>query len=162
MRCVLKTQPWCLVAMGLLLAACATTGTFRVPASGPGNYPPVVYAHRVGGEDVEIYWNCTQPEPGLVEIDGVVQNVGGRDVKFMELNLVGVDSRDYSVSEATTALPEIDLTINETSPFQMRLRAIGSEVRFDLYYQYYSSSRTGFPHRNFARDACSPAQHLVH
>ncbi len=160
-RWLLKPQLWYLMAMALGLAACSTLGTFRVPASGPGNYPPAVYTHRVGAANVEIYWNCTQPEPGVLEMDGVVQNIGGRTVNFMKLNLVGVGSQGGTVSQATTSLPDIALQINETSPFHMRLRTVGSEVRFDLYYHYYPGTQFGFSHRNFVRDACSPTQHLV-
>ncbi len=162
MRCLLKLR-LCFVALaGLLLAACGTTGTYQVPASATGNYPPAVYAHRVGGTDVEIYWNCSQPEPGVVEMHGVVQNVGGRDVKFMELNLVGVGPGDSSVSQATVSLPAIDLGSYGNSPFHLQVRTIGSEARFDLYYQYYLGSGLSPLIRNFVRDACSQTQHLAH
>lgn len=103
-----------------------------------------------------------------MELDGVVQNIGGRDVRFVELNLVGVDSRGYSVSQTTTSLSDIVLSINQTSPFHLRLRPAGSEVRFDLYYQYRLGFGSGFPafpdetHRFYARDVCSETQHRVH
>jgi len=150
-----------MMVTGLLLAACSTTGPLGVPASGPTNYPPANFTHRVSTADVDVFWNCTQPESGLVEVDGVVQNTGGRDVKFMELNLVGVDPRNYSVSQATASLPDTVLSTNQISPFRMSFRTVGSEARFDLYYQYYPGPRRD-AHRNFARDACSPTLHLAH
>ncbi len=80
----------------------------------------------------------------------------------MELNLVGVDSQGGTVSQAATSLPDIAPWINQISPFHMRLQTVGSEVRFDLYYQYYPGTpRFGLAQRNFVRDACSPTQHLA-
>jgi putative hemolysin len=160
-RWLLKTQLWYLMAMALSLSACSTAGTSRVLGLGPGSYPPAVYTHRVGSANVDIYWNCAQPEPGVLEMDGVVWNTGGRTVNFMKLNLVGADSHGGTVSQATTSLPDIALGINQISPFHMRVRTVGSEVRFDLYYEYYPGTEFGFSHRNFVRDACSPTQHLV-
>lgn len=117
---------------------------------------------------MEVYWNCTRPEPGLLELDGVVQDVGGRDVRFVKLNLVGVDPRGYSVSQTTASLPDIVLHLNQTSPFHLRLRTAGNEARFDLYYRYQSGFGRGFSafpdatHHFYARDVCSEAQHRVH
>jgi len=151
---------WFLVATNLLLTACSTVGTFSGPESGLGNPPPLMFAHRVATPDVEVYWNCTRPEPGLVELDGVVHNIGGRDVRFVELNLVGVDARGHSVSQTTTSLSDVVLTINQTSPFHLRLRTAGTEMRFDLYYQYRSGVGSGFSgfqdgtHHFYARDVC--------
>ncbi len=164
MRWLPKPQLWFLVVTGLL-TACSTVGTFRVPAPGPGNYPPLVFTHRVATPDVEVYWNCTRPEQGTLDVDGVVHNFGGRDVRFVELDLVGVDARGHSVSEATTSLPIIVLHLNQTEPFHLRLRTAGSEVRFDLYYQYRSGIGSGFAafpdgaHRFYARDVCSETPH---
>jgi hypothetical protein len=155
------------VLTSLLLTACSTEGTFRVPASGPGNYPPLVFTHRVATPDVEVYWNCTRPEPGLVELDGVVHNVSGRDVRFVELNLLAVDPGGASSSQTTTSLPDIVLSINQTSPFRLRLRTSGSLERFDLYYQYRLGVGPGFPafpdetQHFYARDVCSETQHRV-
>ncbi len=160
MRCLLKPQVWCVLMTGLLYAACSPPGPYQVPASGPGSYPLAVYTHRVGTPDVLVYWNCTQPEPGVVQVDGVVQNTGGREVWYAEVNLVGADVRDASVSQASGSVPDATLITNQIAPFHLRLRTAGSERRLDLYYQYYLGSRLVRPIRNFARDACSPTQHL--
>lgn len=162
-----KPHCWSLVVASLLLTACSTVGSFRVPASGPGNYPPLVFTHRVATPDVEVYWNCTHPEQGTLDMDGLVHNFGGREVRFVELNLVGVGPRGNTVSETTTSLPDIVLHLNQTSPFDLRLRTAGSETRFDLYYQYRLGFGSGFPafpdetHRFYARDVYSEAQHRV-
>ncbi len=150
-----------MVMGGLFLAACSTPGTSSPYASSPANYPPANYAHYVGSADLNVYWNCSQPEPGLVQVDGVVQDRGDRGVKFIELSLVGVNSRDGSVAQAKTSLPDTVLYTNQLSPFRLGLQTVGSEARFDLYYQYEKGP--GFKTvPNFARDACSPTQHLTH
>ncbi len=161
MRCLLKPQLWYAGMTVLFLAACSTTGAVQVPASGPGSYPPAVYTHRVATTDVLVYWNCTQPEPGVVEVDGVVQDIGSPQVRYLELNLVGADSRNSSVSQASASLSDAMLTTNQIAPFHLQLRPAGSERRLDLYYQYYLDSRLDFPIRNYARDVCSPTQHLA-
>jgi hypothetical protein len=127
-----------------------------------------VFHHRVAAGDVEVYWDCTQAEPGLVEMDGVVHNFGGRDLRFVKLNLVSVDPKGSSVSQTTVELPDIVLSVNQTSPFHLGLRTVGTEVRFDLYYGYRVRSKPGpfgFPpdeeRQFYARDVCSDAQHRV-
>lgn len=161
MRCLLKPQLRYAGMTVLFLAACSPMGAVQVPASGPGSYPPAVYTHRVATTDVLVYWNCTQPEPGVVEVDGVVQNVGSPEVRYPELNLVGVDSRNSSVSQASTSLSDAMVTTNQIAPFHLQLHPAGSEQRLDLYYQYFLDSRLDFPIRNYARDVCSPTQHLA-
>ncbi len=161
MRKILTPEPWLLSVLSICLAACSTAGTFQAPASNPRN-SPAAYTHRVGTADVEIYWNCSRPAPNVLEMDGMVQNVGGRTVHFMELNLVGVDSRGDTVTQATASVPDTALWINQTSRFHMQLQAVGSEVRFDLYYKFYPGGpRFGFAHREYVWDACSPTQHLA-
>jgi hypothetical protein len=140
-------------------------------------YPPAVFAHRVASSHVELYWNCGRPEPGVLRLDGVAQNTWAQqEVRFLELDLAGVDERDRPVSHAATALPDFLLRTNQISPFQMDLRTTGTEVRFDLYYRYrfqenggrfmaghpvgvsrLLAQTTGF----MARDVCSETQHRM-
>jgi hypothetical protein len=98
-------------------------------------------------------------------------------IRHLELQIVGVDSQDRQTAEATGRARDIQILTNERSPFQLDLRTAGTEVRFDLYYQYLfnkeweaSALLAGPPMvgpRRYAqstntymvRDACSPAQH---
>jgi len=126
-----------LALLGMALSACAVDGTMQLPAAEPTIYPPAVFTHRVGTSHVVLYWNCTRPEPGVLRAEGVAQQAGSSQaVRFLELELVGVDARERTVSEAAAALPDILLHTNQISPFRLDVRTVGSEVRFDLFYQY--------------------------
>jgi hypothetical protein len=165
-----------LVAGGL--SACAESGGLRMPAAESAIYPPAIFAHRVESSHVAIYWNCERPEPGVLRVQGVAHNPWSQqDVRFLELDLVGVDAREQSVSQASTALADYLLRTNQISPFQLDLRTQGTEVRFDLYYRYRFQDNGGRllagplvdaprmlaqPTIQFmARDICSETQHRV-
>ena len=154
----------------LALGACA------LPAARPSPYPPDAYAHRVASSHVVLYWNCVRPEPGILRVQGVAQNPwSSQEVRFLEAELVGVDGRERTVSYAKGAAQDILIRTNQFSLFQVELRAAGSEVRFDLYYEYrfqdvemearLAGPLAGAPRllaqiqRFLARDVCSEAQH---
>jgi hypothetical protein len=151
-----------LVLMALSLAACTTQGTYGALAAQTPIYPPAVFAHRVSAPDVDIYWNCTQSEAGLLRVNGVAQNTGGREVRFVELQLEGVDAKDRNIVQAAAAVPDIILYTNQVSPFEMDLQPVGREVRYDLFYQYSIGRRLARQDIPFmARDICSETQHRV-
>lgn len=156
--------------LALTLSACAS------PAERPPLYSPGTYAHRVASSHLVLYWNCVRPEPGILRVEGVAQNPwSSQEVRFLEIELVGVDGRERTVSHAKGAAQDILIHTNQVSPFRMELRPAGSEVRFDLYYEYRfqdveMEARLSGPHvgaprllaqtqRFLARDACSEAQH---
>jgi hypothetical protein len=146
-----------LVVVGL--SACAP------PGAQPAPYPPAVFEHRVSAADVSVFWNCTQPEPNVLQVAGVVQNIGGRQVQFAEVEVVAVNAKDQTVSSAKAAVRDILLQSNQRAPFLVQLRILGDEARFDMYYWYYVSEGLGVAGggqrrvQNMARDVCSPAQH---
>jgi hypothetical protein len=157
----MKRSDWLVVSVVLVLFACAGTGTGG--SSESKGYPLAVYAHRVSTNEVHVYWNCTRPEPAAVRFEGVVQNWKGGRVKFMEVELTGVDARGKVVSGGKTALKDIVLYANQISPYALRVRPAGTEERFDLFYWYYLDARIGEGARQqfLARDACSPTQHRL-
>ncbi|HTU00498.1 MAG TPA: hypothetical protein VMG58_01730, partial [Candidatus Sulfotelmatobacter sp.] len=95
------------------------------------------------------------------------------EVRFLELELVGVNDRDRTVSEARAAVPAIVLRANDVSPFRLELRPAGTEVRYDLYYQYQAKDSGRFSaldpaavqllaqqnQRFMARNACGAHRH---
>lgn len=156
--------------LALALGACAS------PAARPAPYPPDTYAHRVASSHVLLYWNCHRPEPGFLRVEGVAQNPwSSQEVRFLEVEIVGVNNQERTVSHAKGAAQDILIRTNQFSPFQMELRPAGSEVRFDLYYEYrfqdveeqarLAGLLVGAPRvlaqtqRFLARDACSETQH---
>ena len=165
-----------IVLLGGGLSACTESGGLRMPAAEPTIYPPAVFDHRMESSHVAIYWNCERPEPGVVRVRGVAHNPWSQqEIRFLELDLVGVDARERSVSQASTALADFLLRTNQISAFDIDLRTQGTEVRFDLYYRYrfqdnggrlLAGHLVGAPrmlaqriHQFLARDVCSETQH---
>jgi len=100
--------------------------------------PLTGFPHRVGTTHVTLYWDCQRPEPGLLRLEGVAQNPYFSEVRFLELELVGVDAMGRVVSHVKAAIPEIILRTRQYSAFRLDLRTVGKEVRFDLFYTYRS------------------------
>jgi hypothetical protein len=138
------------------LVACATPGTQNAV------HPPAAFEHRVSAADVRVFWNCTQPEQGVLQMDGVVQNIGGQQIQFAEVEVVAVNASNQTVSSARSAVRDIRLQSNQSSPLQLQLRTLGDEVRFDMFYRHRVGSVSGIgadgPRQvqNMARDVCSP------
>lgn len=148
---------WILAGVGFVLSACTAgrTGEVQAPI-----YPPAIFSQRVSTNDVTVYWKCVN-EPALVRFEGVVQNTKGGRVKFVELELGGVDQRNRYVSDASTALSDVILYPNQISPFVMQLRPSGGEGRYDLFYRYQLDGAMGGDERPRFRalDVCSPTSH---
>jgi hypothetical protein len=167
-----------LLLLGAGLWACAEDGSLRIQAAAPVPYPPPGYAHRVDTPQIGLFYNCTNPEPGVLRLDGLAFNIWNmQPVRYLELALDGVDAKDHSVSEAGGEGRDYQILTGQSTSFQVDLRPAGSEVRYDLYYQYQFLDgdhkdlisgpmvRGVFPkkvgNRFMARDACSPTQHLM-
>lgn len=163
----MKMQPWMVTALLLGMAACTAEGNRQSAPTQPALYPPAVFAHRVSTAAVTVYWNCSEPEPGALYVDGVVQNSGGGVIQFAEVEIVSVDARDRTIASVRSAVPEVLIQTNQASPFRLGLRLVGAEARIDLYYEYRVRSPFGFgasqvsPERFRARDVCSESQHRV-
>ncbi|HSD50283.1 MAG TPA: hypothetical protein VLG48_02665 [Candidatus Methylomirabilis sp.] len=131
------SRVWLAAASALFLAGCAGGGnSTQFIDSALKTDPTAGFTHRVANSEVVLDWSCTRSEPGLLRVEGVVQNYwSAQPIKFMEFDLVGVDG-DRQVSTTSAALKAILLFSNEVSPFRLDLKPAGSETRFDLYYQY--------------------------
>jgi hypothetical protein len=169
---------WRLVSIAVLggsLAACAPSGSQQRAAEAPQPITsPAVFTHRVSTTQVVLYWNCARPESGQLRLEGLAYSPYFSDVRALEFDLVGVDSKDRVVSEVRGEPRDVELGLNRTSPFQLTLRTTGNEDRFDLYYGYRSQggirSRLAGPpvvdstlwaqnqNRFMARDVCSETQ----
>jgi hypothetical protein len=148
-----------------------------VSGQAPTTTPPVSlsgFAHRVGSAHVVLYWNCERPEAGRLQLDGIAQSPWS-EVRSLEFELVGVDQRDRIVSETKGVARDPVISTNQFSPFRLNLRTVGSEVRFDLFYQHQfvpdqmnallAGPPTARPRlvaqadRFLVRDVCSETQH---
>lgn len=134
--------------------------------------------HRVATAEVVLQWNCGQPAAGILRVEGVVQSPWqAQPIRFVELQVVGVDAQGHQTSEAAGKTRDIQIFTNQQSPFALDLRTTGTEARFDLYYQYiftheYETAMVAGPPMaasslhaqtttNVVRDACSATQHLA-
>lgn len=125
------------VFIGLTLSACAMDESLRRSAKEATPYPPPGYSHTVQSSDVALYWNCARPDAAVVEVSGVAFNPwASQPVRFLELELVGVDSGERTVSEVGTKARDVQLFTNQSTPFHLNLRTTGGEARVDLYYRY--------------------------
>jgi hypothetical protein len=153
------------LAWMVLLSGCA------MPGSGP--LAPLVFEQRVASSHVELRWTCSEPLPGTLRVEGLAANPwSAQEVRFLEVELVGVNARDQVVVSASAAAADILIHTNQQSPFRVELRPTGAEVRYDLFYQYRYSEEEMLAallptlprvaqqlQRFMVRDACSPTQH---
>ena len=164
-------------AVTLGLTACASLGIPLQTREGPSPYPPDVFAHRAATSHVVLYWNCIRPAADLLRVEGVAQNPWSpQEVRYLELELVGVNREERIVSETKGAVPNVFLGTNQTTPFRLDLRTAGGEARFDLYYHYQYDETdevnvllAGPPmvgprllastQNSLARDVCSETRH---
>lgn len=143
----MKRKHW--IHIGLLallrlgLCACAPEGGLGIPSTPSTPYPPPGFAHRQSSMAVELFWNCTRPTPSALLLQGVVVNVVESEVRSLEFTLSGVDARGAAVSEANGATRSFVLGTTQSTPIQLELQTTGSEVRFDLFYQYQSPYQGG-------------------
>jgi hypothetical protein len=159
------------------LVACAAVDP--QPGGGVTGGTPAAFDHRVATSELILFWNCLQPEAGLLRVVGEAQNLWqAQPIGYLELQLVGVDAQDRQTAQAAGRARDIQILTNQRSPFQLDLRTAGTEVRFDLYYRYQfhhefdTSARLAGPlvtgprllaqtQNQLARDVCSPTQHLA-
>ena len=163
-----------------VLTACAVTD---MPQDGVTGGTLETFDHRVATSEVVLVWNCLQPEAGLLRVVGEAQNPWqAQPIQYLEFELVGVDAQERTTAQATGAARDLQIRMNQISPFDLTLKTAGTEVRFDLYYNYrwheeFDQSATmgvlvaGPPMASprllaqtqtfLTRDVCSPSQHLA-
>ena len=165
----------CLAGFGL--SACATGGSMSRFGVSSTSYPPPGLLHFASDSRIEVYYNCSTPSPGIQRVDGWAFNPwNSQPIGNLEFELDGVDARGWAVSETTMIAADYKLFTHQSTPIQLELKTVGSEVRLDLYYMYqyaeedmlslkvaWSANQplTQWPHRSFVRDACSPTLHLA-
>jgi hypothetical protein len=141
------------------------------------------FAHRVATSEMVLLWNCLQPEPGQLRVEGVAQNPWqAQPIQYLEFALVGMDAQERQTAQVSEAARELQIRTNQTAPFRLTLKTAGTEVRFDLYYNYRFNDNVDFGARRgvlvagpptarsrliaqtqtfLVRDACSLTQHLA-
>ena len=139
--------------------------------------PPETFTHRVATSELILLWNCLQPESGQLRLEGVAKNPWAAEpIQYLEFELVGMDGQERTTARGAGAARDLQILTNQSSPFQLELKTAGTEVRFDLYYNYRfrsdfdTSARLAGPplagprllaqtSTFMVRDACGAAQH---
>lgn len=171
--------PQCAVA-GAMLLSLAGCGPMGALGGGVAPTPaPESFTHRVATSDVVLLWNCLEPKPGALRVEGIAQNPWqAQPVQYLKFELVGVDARGHTTAQATGEALNDQLMTNQSTPFQLELKTTGTEVRFDLYYHYrfheeFESVMVSGPPMTgprliaqtqtfLVRDCCGANQHLAH
>jgi len=123
------------VAVVVSLAGCAAMDASR-GGTMPGS-PPQAFAHRVANSEVVLLWNCLEPEPGLLRVEGTVRSPWEtQPIRDLQFDLVGVDARERTTAQTAGAAVDYQIFTNQSTAFQLALKRAGTEVRFDLYYRY--------------------------
>ncbi|MFI5338693.1 MAG: hypothetical protein ACHQ7N_02505 [Candidatus Methylomirabilales bacterium] len=126
-----------LAFLGISLSACAANGGLGRPSADPTPYPPPGLAHQVSSSAVELFWNCAHPQSDTLRLEGIAFNPWyATEIRFLEFDLVGIDAHGATVSETSGAAQQLQFGTMRSTPFELTLRTTGSEVRFDLFYQY--------------------------
>jgi len=160
----------------LVVLLTSGVGSCASPQGAPPSYPPDSYAHRASDGHVVLYWNCVR-EGGVLKLEGVAQNPWeAQPIRFLAFDLIGVSAQDRTVSRTTGAAPDIQISTNQIAPFHLNVNAVGTEARFDLYYQYQflegeemgarlAGPLVAFPrivaqtNVSLVRDACAEGKH---
>jgi hypothetical protein len=170
-----------LLRSGALLIGLAGCAMVAAPGGGPSPAgSPELFAHQVASSEVLLRWNCRQPEPNFLRVEGIAQNPWQvQPVGRLEFELVGVDAQGRTTTQAAGAAKNTQLRTNDSTPFWLELKTAGGEEQFDLYYRYefqdnFDTTRLMVagppmaPPRLLAqtkgfviRDACGATRHLA-
>jgi len=130
------------ISKGPLRAVTLAFFAFTVMACGLGKPMPPLdsYAHQVNDGNVALYWNCSRPETGLVQVAGWANNpYYPQPIKELEFTLYGLDAQGRTVSTSQASAQALQIFTNNPTPFTINLRTRGEETRYEFLYQYYFS-----------------------
>ncbi len=150
--------------MSVVLTACAAD--HYTDLSSPPVPPPASFAHRAASPDIELFWNCSQPQPQAMKITGAARNSGKREVRSVSLTIRSLRTGDVPILLTAEALPEIILYAAGPSPFQIDLRLENAPSRIDISATYQVTPDLGAPSSTgpqgslIVEDACSPSRNL--
>jgi len=122
------------------------------------------YAHQVTDGTVALYWNCSRPSPGIVQIQGVANNPWMvAPLEDLVLRFYGYSAQGATVVRASTMPKEYWINTNAPSPFTVNLQTKGAVAKVDLAYSYLLANEGGgrfggaseAEHQNTANNICS-------
>jgi len=121
----------------LALAACANVNVAM-------NAPEDNYAFTVTDSTVNVSWNCVKSQPSVLTVSGVFTNptssVPAQDV---DITVYGIGNTGRTVSQAKASTKDWLIQTMQSSPFVVTLNLTGTEVRYDLKYEYQMGTGGG-------------------
>ncbi|HSD50422.1 MAG TPA: hypothetical protein VLG48_03360 [Candidatus Methylomirabilis sp.] len=163
MPTVIRVHCGVVAVVSLVLAAC-TPGHY-VPLSSTTVPPPASFAHRAASADVELLWNCNQPQPQTARVSGAARNIGQREVRSIELTVKSVQTGPAPLVQTEVGLPDTMLYGHDPSPFQIDLPLEKTPSRIDLTARFQvtpgpiAPGAAGTPVSLAVEDACAPGRH---
>jgi hypothetical protein len=116
--------------VALALAACANVNVAM-------NAPEADYAFTVTDSTVNVSWNCIKSQPTVLTVSGIFTNptssVPAQDV---DITVYGIGTTGRTVSQAKASTKDWLVQTMQSSPFVVTLNLTGTEVRYDLKYEY--------------------------
>jgi hypothetical protein len=161
------------MTIGIRFGLFAVIGSFLL-ACAPDKYtdisstslpPPASFVHHAASENIELFWNCSQPRPEVMRVSGAVRNNGQQEVRSVDLTVRSLRAGDVSLLQTAAALPEIMLYASGPSPFQIDLPLEKSPSKFQVSALYRTTpdlsapSSVGPQGSLVIEDACAPTQH---
>ena len=124
-----------LLALAGSLAGCAATAAHRTAEGEPAASPPTEFSHHAASPQVVLYWSCTRPAIGMLELVGVAYNPFPAPVRYLEVEAVGLAATGQVVSQVRGGTRAYTLGSNQISPFRLNLPLAGSETRVALRFR---------------------------
>jgi hypothetical protein len=98
------------------------------------------YAHQLHDGTVVLFWNCSRPEPGLVQVAGWANNpFYPQPIKDLGFTLYGMNAQGIVVSTTQASAQALQIFTNDPVAFTINLQTTGAEAQYQLFYDYYFS-----------------------
>jgi hypothetical protein len=146
------------------LSACAPA--HYTDLSSPPVPPPASFVHHAASENIELFWNCSQPSSEVIRVTGAARNSGQQEVRSVELTARSLLKGEVPLLKTAEALPEIILYAHDPSPFQidLPLEKAPTQIQVSAVYRLtpdVSAPNSAGPQRALlVADACAPTQNL--
>ena len=120
------------------------------------------FAHRVTDNVVVLYWTCSRPAPGVVQVAGVANNpYSPGPIQDLEFRIYGVSAQSSNASRARGSAQAFLIYTNEPSPFKIDLKSVGGEAQYNMVYSYMipiegrEALVTGGERQGYAANICA-------
>jgi len=118
---------WKIVVTAMMLVGCA---------GGMGGGQDVNYANSTGNGNVILNWNCTKPQPNVLQVNGTFDNTTMAGLQEVTIQIVGIGPSGAQVSSGQGTTSQWIVTTMSRTPFQVTVNTTGTESKFNMLYSY--------------------------